>query len=61
MKKHYDFECNYCGYWWKDANEKYERCHCPPNEVFAPCEYDDYYVEEPEQEDYSELIFNVDE
>ena len=54
MKKY--FVCDYCGYWWKGSNEEYERCHCPVDGFLAPCEYEDDYTKESE-EDYVGIIF----
>ena len=29
-----------CGYYWRDEDEEYPRCHCD-NPWLAPCEYDE--------------------
>lgn len=48
-----------CGYYWRDENEEYARCHFveqAPGDK-APCEYDDY--DEDDREDYSDEIYNA--
>lgn len=35
-----------CGYYWKDEDEEYPRCHYPDDGTLAPCEYDDYEPED---------------
>lgn len=39
-----------CGYYWKDPDEDYPRCHYPDDGTLAPCEYDD--DPEPEYDEY---------
>lgn len=30
-----------CGYYYRDKDDDYPRCHCPDDGFPAPCEYDD--------------------
>lgn len=30
-----------CGYYWKDEDDDFPRCHCPDDGFPAPCESDD--------------------
>lgn len=39
-----------CGYYWRDENEAYPRCHYPDDGFPAPCEYDDEDEEDYEDE-----------
>lgn len=34
-----------CGYYWKDEDEPYARCHWQDDDFPAPCEEDEEYVE----------------
>ncbi len=44
-----------CGYFWKDEDEDYPRCHYPDDGTKAPCEYDDDY--EDDYEDYDDCDY----
>lgn len=38
-----------CGYFWKDEDEAFPRCHFEGPDGWAPCEYEeieDYYFED---------------
>ena len=39
-----------CGYYYQAEGEKYARCHCPDDGFPAPCEENDYYKEEEDNE-----------
>ena len=41
-----------CGYWWKEEDEDYPRCHYPDDGTPAPCEYDDDYEPEDIDDDF---------
>lgn len=45
-----------CGYFWKEENETYPRCHYNDPMFPAPCEEDDEYYEDwdddPDEEEY---------
>ena len=43
--------CCDCSLWWQDENENFADCHADPNWP-APCEYEDDYKEENEDENY---------
>jgi hypothetical protein len=44
-------KCEYCGYYWKDDDEKFPHCHYNGPDEWCPCN-----MEEPtyETEDYDE-------
>lgn len=53
-------DCRNCAYCWADLDDEgaplsLEYCHYDGPEGWAPCEYEDYYEEYPE-EDYSNEI-----
>lgn len=48
--------CENCPYHYAVESERFPRCHFEGSEGWAPCEW-----EEEEDEDYPELIFDLDE
>lgn len=48
-------KCADCSFCWQGKNDDYPRCHC---EGIAPCE-EDVYVDDEDDEDYSELNFDA--
>lgn len=40
--------CTDCSYCWKEDHEAFPCCHYPYNDNYAPCNYDDEYIEESE-------------
>lgn len=43
--------CENCGYHWKEEDERYPRCHFDGPEGWAPCEAEDDYFYEDDEED----------
>lgn len=46
-----------CGYYYKEEGEKFPHCHFEGPVGWAPCEYDDYYIE-PEDDDYPDDYYD---
>lgn len=40
-----------CGYYWKEEDEKFARCHFEGADGWAPCEQEEYYEEERTDEE----------
>lgn len=38
--------CENCGYYWKEADEKFPCCHFVGPNGWAPCEQDEYEEDE---------------
>lgn len=40
-----------CGYWYKNHDEEFPRCHCDLPEGFSPCEIEDNAEPEYDEND----------